>query len=167
MLYEDVYNNYTGRVDREEYEPSQVVAMIVSRGRNNINDLINVIGVIADGLKDNPSVMNALANAAYIQYDEPIDFPIVLNRPSPDVDRLGYLLWKYVSDQSRLDIFVSLGLLQKTVPLPLSRVTEVVALGQASKDGTLYDIWEAVMPHVPVNWHSPNPFQKNNTQDDQ
>lgn len=77
-----------------------------------------------------------------------------------DFARLRYLFWQYLDWQQRLKVLVEVDALPQTASQPIPQTLERIALDKASKSKEkLHALWEAVMPLVPQDKRSPNPFQ--------
>ncbi len=74
-------------------------------------------------------------------------------------DRLRYLFWRYLDWRQRLKVLVDVDALPKTADQPVPQTLERVALENAAKNaGKLHALWEAIMPLVPEDKRSTNPF---------
>jgi hypothetical protein len=74
-------------------------------------------------------------------------------------DRLRYLFWRYLDWRQRLKVLVDVDALPKTADQPVPQTLERLALEMAAKSaGKLHDLWEAIMPLVPEDKRSANPF---------
>ncbi len=74
--------------------------------------------------------------------------------------RLRYLFWQYLDWQQRLKVLVDADVLPRTALQPVPQTLERLALDKASRNReTLRALWEAVMPLVPQDKRTSNPFQ--------
>lgn len=76
-------------------------------------------------------------------------------------DQLRYLFWRYLDWQQRLKALIAVDALPETADQPLPQVLERVALETAAKDtNKLQELWDVIMPLIPVDKRGPNPFSK-------
>lgn len=86
---------------------------------------------------------------------------MAIESKAEDIQRLEYFFWSYIDDwQDRIKILVDLDLLPNTNNQPVPLTLERLAISQAKTADKLYALWEAVMPHVPVEKRKPNPFPR-------
>lgn len=78
---------------------------------------------------------------------------------SAGFDRLRYLFWRYLDWRQRLKVLVDIDALPETADQPLPQTLERIALDKAAKNpAKLHDLWEAIMPIVPEEKRSTNPY---------
>jgi hypothetical protein len=83
-----------------------------------------------------------------------------MNADNAGFDRLRYLFWRYLDWQQRLRILVDVDALPKTAVQPIPQTLERLALETAAASaGKLHDLWEAIMPLIPAEKRTTNPFQ--------
>lgn len=78
---------------------------------------------------------------------------------SAGFDRLRYLFWQYLDWRQRLKVLVDVDALPATADQPVPQTLERVALETAANDvAKLHALWEAIMPFIPEEKRSVNPF---------
>lgn len=77
---------------------------------------------------------------------------------SAGFDRLRYLFWRYLDWRQRLKVLVAVDALPETADQQLPQTLERLALEAARKTGKLHRLWDAMMPLVPADKRTDNPF---------
>jgi predicted phosphohydrolase len=83
--------------------------------------------------------------------------PVAAPQDQDAFARLNYFFWRYLSWQDQLKVLVKANILPMTT-VPNLQTMARMGLEKARHDGKLRQLWDKIMPFVPVDKREPNPF---------